>query len=68
VTAKQSAVKKCVMKLSADERERLRALILSRGEKDRARAGQSQHPQAGFTLRGIPSCRSPPTRRAVRVA
>ena len=38
------------------------------GREDRARAGQSQHPQAGFTLRSLPRRRGPPARRAVRVA
>jgi len=37
-------------------------------EQDRARAGQSQHPQAGVALRGLPRRRGAPLGRAVRVA
>ena len=36
--------------------------------EDRARAGQSQHPQTGVTLRGLPRRRGTPAGRTVRVA
>jgi hypothetical protein len=41
---------------------------LSRRRADRSRARQSQHPQAGFTIRGVPARRSTPSRGAVRMA
>ena len=37
-------------------------------DEDRARAGQSQHPQAGVTLRSLSSRGGTPAGRAVRVA
>src|SRR4051794_12816637 len=38
------------------------------GDQDCARAGQSEYPQAGLTLRSLPRCRGKAARRAVRVA